>query len=770
MKFRQVYQQFFAKIRIFSRKLYLRLRNRDISWKRALLKSVLFAITAVMSALILLVVLVYAGVFGKLPTTNDLESIRNPLASEVYSADSILMGRYYIQNRLDLREGEMTPVIVNALLDTEDARFYKHGGIDIRSLFRVVIKTILLGHEGSGGGSTITQQLAKNIYPRRDFGFLSLPVNKIREMLIAIRLEHIYTKDEILRLYLNTVPFGEDTYGIKTAAKLYFDKQPRELNLEEAAMLVGMLKATGYYNPRKYPERSKQRRNIVLGQLAHYDYLSEKTVDSLQSLPIDLHYSALPYYAGIAPYFREYLRNDMEEWCSSHNKANGEAYNLYTDGLKIYTTIDSRMQKHAVDAVKAQMKRLQDIFDREWEKQNLWKTLGKGETDYILTRSGVKENDTTATPITVFSYDGDKEKRMTREDSVKYFMHFLQAGFLVMDVSTAGLKAWVGGIDFKYFKFDHVLSKRQPGSAFKPLVYLAALQDGIKPCDFYPNDSVVYEDYENWSPGNAENTYGGMYSVKGALTHSINTVTAALIMKTGTEPVLDLAKKAGISSELPDVPSIALGTASVSLFDMVQVYRSFAAGGITRKPVYLTGITDGRGNTLYERTEEMAATRVCTREDADILTAMLENVVNHGTGAAIRSTYDLPGEIAGKTGTSQNHADGWFMGYTPELVAGAWVGGELPAIRFRSFRYGQGSAAALPIFAGFLKRLYADTAFEKMKYASFNIDDDVRKMLDCEDYREKEPLQKRILDKIRTFKLFRWKRHNDKSPDRPDNN
>ncbi len=733
--------------------------QNDISWRKSLLKSVIFAVATVIILMIILVSSVYFGAFGKLPSAKELEGISNPLASEVYSADSVLMGRYYIQNRLDLRENEMIPSIREALLSTEDARFYSHHGIDVRSLFRVVIKTILLSRESSGGGSTITQQLAKNIFPRNDFGFLSLPVNKIREMLTALRIEHLYTKDEILLLYLNTIPFGEDTYGIKTAARLYFNKSPIELKVEEAAMLVGMLKATNSYNPRKYPERALRRRNVVLSQMEHYDYMSPEETDSLQATPLELRYSSLPYYAGIAPYFREFLRQKLEEWCLSHKKENGETYNLYMDGLRIYTTIDSRMQRSAEEAVREHMRMLQKLFDQEWKNRDIWKTIENTGGSYLLAKTGEDGlKDTTTIPMEVFSWDGDKEERMSLIDSVKYFMRFLQTGFLAMDVTTASIRAWVGGIDFKYFKYDHVLSKRQPGSAFKPLVYLAALQDGIRPCDFYPNDSVVYEDYDNWCPRNADDKYGGSYSVKGALTHSVNTVTAALIMKTGTDMVTDLARKAGIHSDLPDVPSIALGTASISLYDMVQVYRTLASGGLYREPEYLTSITDGTGSVLYQREAKADVSRAFSAEDAEIMTALLENVVNHGTAAAIRSRFNLPGNIAGKTGTSQNHSDGWFIGYTPDIVAGAWVGGEIPSIRFRTFRNGQGSSAALPIFAGFLKRLYADKDFRGMANSSFNISEEVMDMLDCDDYHEQETLRELIQKKVRKFRLFRRRR------------
>ncbi len=633
-------------------------------------------------------------------------------------------------------------------------------GIDLRSLFRVMFKTILLSRESSGGGSTITQQLAKNLYPREKHGVLSMPVNKLREMAIALRLENIYTKDELLELYLNTVPFGEDTYGIKTASILFFNKSPGRLKIEEAALLVGMLKATSYYNPRLNPERARVRRNTVLIQLNHYGKLSRADADSLAALPLSLNYSSLPYFAGIAPYFREFLRKELDKRLGSILKENGEKYNLYTDGLKIYTSIDSRLQKHAREAVNEHLSYLQKIFNSEWKDRDIWKSFNLAGEAYLKGR--LNENalsDTSSRRMKVFSWEGDSVLRLSSLDSVKYFMNFLQTGFLVLDVNSSEIKAWIGGIDFKYFKYDHVLSNRQTGSVFKPFVYLAALQNGINPCDFYPNDSVVYSEYEDWSPQNSDRNYGGEYSVKGALTHSVNTISAALIIETGTDKVIDIARKVGIESDIPMVPSIALGSANLSLFDILRFYSSLASGGLKREPVYLMSITNKEGEILFEAEKKPSTERVFTREESEIMTAMLENVVNNGTAASLRHKYGLYNDIAGKTGTSQNNSDGWFIGYTPSLVAGAWVGGELPGIRFRSMRYGQGAFSAMPIFAKFLQKVYKDPNFSTFQNSSFQIDEDVREMLNCEDYREHPPLpeifRETIIKKLRKWGLFR---------------
>ncbi len=757
---------------ITPRKLYSRLQNlfHNLfnSLKRSpgkgrryrIIKILIVVFGIFLAANLFFIFLVYQGFYGKLPEENELAGIKHPLASEVYSADSVLMGRYFIQNRLDIEKDELTPVIRNSLISTEDVRFYEHGGVDFRSLLRVLFKTILLSRDNSGGGSTITQQLAKNLYPRQEHGLLTMPVNKVREMMIAIRLEKIYSKEELLELYLNTVPFGEDTYGIKTASRLFFGKSPAELKIEEAALLVGMLKGTHYYNPRIYPARSLRRRNIVLHQLEHYGKISSAEADSLSALPLNLNYSALPYFAGIAPYFREYLRQELDKLLSGIKGEDGESVNLYTDGLKIYTSIDSRMQKYAVEAVNEHLGYLQKIFEGQWDHRDIWKSMNSGGQEYLLEHAGAEgREDSLRRPMEVFSWMGDTVLRLNSIDSVKYFMNFLQSGFLALDARNAEVKAWVGGIDFKYFKYDHVLAARQTGSVFKPLVYMTAIQQDIAPCDYYPNDSIVYREYENWSPRNADRKYGGEYSVRGGLANSVNTITAALIMETGTESVINTARKVGIRSEIPVVPSIALGTANLSLFEILRFYSSLASGGIRNEPVYLKEILDRNGKTIYHTPNNQGGQRVFTDLETEMMTSMLKHVVDNGTASGLQYKYHLYNDIAGKTGTSQNNSDGWFVGYTPSLVAGVWVGGELPGIRFRSMRYGQGSFSAMPVFAKFLQKLYKDPEFSDLSSEQFAISDEVKEMMDCEDYREKQTLQdiikESLFDKIRKWRLFR---------------
>lgn len=724
--------------------------------RKAFVRILLILAGGVLLAQGVLITLVLAGAFGKLPAYEDLRSIRNPVATEIFSADSVLMGTYYIRNRQYLRPGEIPPSLLDALIATEDNRFYAHRGIDIRSLGRVLVKSILLGDEGSGGGSTITQQLAKNLFPRRDHGILSLPVNKIMEMATARRIEKLYAKDEILLLYLSTVPFGGDTYGIKSASMRYFNKNPHLLTTEESALLVGMLKATDHYNPAKHAEEALARRNVVLEQMVRYNYLAPAGRDSLRELPISLNYSTLPHYAGIAPYFREYLRPELEAWCRSQVNEEGEQVNLYTDGLKIYTTIDSRLQHYAEEAVKTHMAHLQVLFEDHWSDGDLWKQI---RPEYLFTGTGMEYNAEMESELPrkmeVFTWEGPQVRDYNTLDSIRHYLKFLQAGFLAMDVHTGEVKAWVGGINHRYFKWDHVTARRQAGSTFKPLVYLAALENGVSPCEFFPNDSVVYEEYDSWAPQNADHTYGGYYSLKGALVHSVNTVSVALAMENGIGSVIELGQKAGISAPMPAVPSLALGTADVSLMEMVGVYQTIANRGVRMPPSYLMRIESKEGDILYENPGSGKGFPVFSPENSEIMIEILRNVVDHGTASALRTGYGMMADVAGKTGTTQHNTDGWFIGFTPDLVAGVWVGGELQQIRFREMRYGQGSFSAMPVWAGFMRRTFGDEQWGFLEDRDFMISDSIMEMLDCEEFMEYRPFRFRPLEILRERRFFR---------------
>jgi len=720
------------------------------------LRYFLFLLTGLVFFLGAFILIVLGGAFGKLPDNQSLKQIQNPIATEVYSSDGILMGTYYIQNRQYLEPSEIPETVKDALVATEDIRFYKHKGIDTRSLFRVFFKTLLLRKEGSGGGSTITQQLAKNLYPRSEKGAFSMPVNKIKEMATARRMEKVYSKDEILEMYLSTVPFGENTFGIKAASRRFFNDDPRDLQLEEAAVLVGMLKATQSFNPVRNPDRALARRNVVMAQMAKYAYLPAEAADSLQKLPLELDYHPLPHNAGIAPYFREFIRKEMDQWCQEHMKNESESYNLYTDGLKIYTTIDSRLQEYAEEAMKEHMAHLQKIFAQQWEGDQLWK--GLTEKQLLINYDGEHRSEMasdTKHKMEVFTWEGKQERKYNTLDSIKHYLGLLQAGFLAMDVHTAEIKAWVGGINHEYFKYDHVLAKRQAGSTFKPLVYLEALEQGFTPCDYFPNDSIVYEEFDDWTPRNADRSYGGYYSMKGALVHSVNTVSVNLLMQVGIDSVLELSKNAGIDSELPTVPSLALGTGTVSLFEMVRAYQAIANMGITKEPLYIKRIEDRNGKVLEERIPDAAGSPICLPENAEAMIALLRGVVNDGTAAGLRMKYRISEDIAGKTGTTQNYTDGWFIGFTPGLVAGAWVGGDLQNVRFQNMRYGQGAYTAMPIWADFMRSTFKDEYWSMLRKDTFQISTSTRELMQCDDFTDKKPRQFRPIKKLKEKKIFK---------------
>ena len=698
----------------------------------------------------ILFAIVYAIVYSSIPSRTELRHVQNHTSSEIYSADNVLLGKYFIHDRTNVAYEAIVPSVIHALIATEDARFFKHKGVDTRGMIRVMVKSILLGDESAGGGSTISQQLAKNLFPRKKYWILSLPVNKLREIILAGKIEDVFTKEEILTLYLNTVPFGENAYGISSASKRFFNKPADSLKTEEAAALIGMLKGTSIYNPRRNPEKSKTRRNVVLSQMAKYDYLLPAVADSLKNTPLTLHYNYSTHSEGLATYFREHLRQELQIFLQEYKKKDGSSYNLYTDGLKIYTSLDSRMQQYAEEAVAQHMSQLQKSFDAHWGKKYPWgknaevveMAKKRSERYIILKAQGLSEeeinkNFATTVKMKIFTYKGEIEKIMSPIDSIKYYLRFLRPGFMAMETRTGYIRAWVGGIDMKYFKYDHVNinTKRQVGSTFKPIVYAAALQQGANPCEYIANEKVIYEEYDNWSPRNSDNEYGGMYSMQGALTNSVNTVSAQLIIKAGIHNVTFLAKQMGIQSKLDPVPSLALGTADVSLYEMVSAFNVFANRGDYIEPKYLLKITDAQGNVIKDFTGERKKKRVLSPTNADIMVSMLQNVVNHGTAARLRHTYNIEGDVAGKTGTTQSHADGWFIGFTPDIVAGAWVGAEDRRIHFRSIDLGQGAAMALPVWGIFMKKVYSDPSYKKLKKERFRLNsEEIAMQITCEDF------------------------------------
>ncbi len=699
--------------------------------------------------------LVYVGTFGQLPDSNALIKIKEPAASEVYSKDNKLLGRYYTENRSNVTFKEISPNMINALVATEDNRFYDHRGIDEWALVRVVVKTIFMVDRSSGGGSTLSQQIVKNIFGRKNYGPLTLPVSKIRESIIAYRLEKLYSKEEILTLYLNTVPFGENTFGIELAAERFFSVRPDKLTVPQAATLVGMLKANNYYNPRTNPERSLQRRNVVISQMEKYNYITPDKAKIYRSAPLGLKYNYLVYNTGPGAYFRELIRPQLEEWCSENTKADGTPYNLYTDGLHIVTTIDFRMQRYAEMSMQEKMKELQATFEKHWDGKDPWgknnavviRAMKRSERYHKMKEAGKSAeeiNEAFKVPVNmkIFSWEGEKQVNFSPLDSVKYALKLLHCGFVAIDPKSGDIKAWIGGNDFRYFQYDHVLAPRQVGSTFKPIIYASALENGIPPDKYYPNEKTVYSEYQDWSPGNSNEEYGGYYSLEGALSKSVNTVSVAVLMESGIPEAIALARKMGIKANLPQVPSLALGTADIPLLQLAEAYACLDNLGRTVSPNYLIRIEDATGKLLKKFVPDNEVKEAMSPETAKIITHYLQSVVNEGTGYEIRSLYKIEGAFAGKTGTTQNFADGWFMGYTPDLVTGCWVGGEEPSIHFRNIALGRGGYMALPVVGKFFNKLYRDPAFRDYKNHYFpGLDEATLAMLDIphftEEYKEK---------------------------------
>lgn len=700
--------------------------------------------------------LVYAGLFGHVPDTGEILNFENNTASEIYSSDGYLLGKYFLQDRTNATYQDIPAHLIDALIATEDVRFYQHNGVDYPSLVRVAIKTLILGDRSSGGGSTLTQQLAKNLFPRNNSGVIALTVNKVKEMIVARRIEKVYSKEEILTLYLNTVSFGNNAFGIETASVRFFNKPPNELALEESAVLVGMLKATTLYNPKRNPEKSMERRNVVFTQMDKYGFLYDDQLDSLMALPLEIDFTLTSHNEGIATYFREYLRSELQNWCKSHENEDGVNYNLYTDGLKIYTTIHSKMQAYAEEAVSHHMSQLQEIFNKHWEgsrpwsnnKNSLVSAVHKSDRYRRLKETGLSEKEIQEIfkqPVTmkIFTWEGEKEVEMTPLDSVKHYLYFLNAGFMAMDPTSGSILAWVGGINHKYFQYDHVNigTKRQVGSVFKPVVYAAALENGVKPCDFVPSRRITYKNFDDWSPGNADENYDGYYSVQGALTNSVNTVSVKILERTKIKNAVSMGQKMGIESEIPEVPSIALGTPNLSLYEMVGAYSVFVNEGQVVKPRYLLRIETRDGKVLEEFKTPEKNQRAMSERTAELMLQMLRQVVDRGTATRLRTTYNLSNDIAGKTGTTQSHADGWFIGMTPGLVAGVWVGNDDPHIHFRTITHGQGAAMALPIWGLFMQQINKDKTFSDISKARFGpISYPLDKLLDCEDFKERRSI------------------------------
>ncbi|MCX6244903.1 MAG: transglycosylase domain-containing protein [Bacteroidetes bacterium] len=699
------------------------------------------------------------GIFGTMPSFEELENPKSNLATEIYSSDHKTLGKYYIENRSNVHFRDLSPNIINALIATEDSRFEKHSGVDIKAIFRVAFGMITGSNKG--GGSTISQQLAKNLFPRKkDRNFFETVIIKFKEWVTAIKLERNYSKDEILAMYLNTVDFGSQAFGIQSAAKTYFNKEPKELNAEEAALLVGILKAPSWFSPVRNAKRALERRNTVLAQMEKYDYLTEQQYDSLKALPINMgDFHVQDHTAGLATYFREYLRGTLGDWCSNHQKEDGTPYNLYRDGLKIYTTIDSRMQKYAEEAVRDYLgKELQPSFYRHWkgikdapfvfeknkarEIQNLMLQAMRRSDRYAHLKSvntpdaEILRSFNTPVKMNVFSWHGDIDTVLSPMDSIRYYKFLLQSGLMSMDPHTGFVKAYVGGIDYRYFQYDHVkYAKRQVGSTFKPFLYTLAMQEGESPCTKYANVQPVVElpNGDIWAPANDnKERLGEEVTLKWALAYSNNWISGQLMKKYSPQDVIRIARKMGVTSDIPAVYSIALGSADLTLYEMVGAMSTFANKGVFIQPIFITKIEDKNGNVLESFVPKQ--NEAISEETAYLMIKLLQGVVESGTGTRLRSKYGFDNPIAGKTGTSQNQSDGWFMGITPDLVTGVWTGCDDRAAHFRSIDLGQGANMALPIWAYYMKKVYADNTLGITKRDFDPAPKGIKVEFDCDKY------------------------------------
>ena len=749
-------------------------------------KTLLFTLWAILILVVGGIALIFSaianGKIGYVPPIEELENPKLKFATQVISDDGVTLGTYSLDkdaNRIYVGYEDLSPHLVKALIATEDERFAEHSGIDARALLRAIIKRGILQQENAGGGSTITQQLAKQFYSEQAGSFWERLMQKPIEWVIAVKLERYYTKEEILTMYLNKFDFLYNAIGIKMAANTYFSKEPKDLSVLEAATLVGMCKNPSYYNPRKFNDRSRGRRNVVLGQMLKSGHLTAAEVDSLSKEPLELNFRRVNHKEGLATYFREYLRGvlrakepvksnyrgwQMQQyyedslawetdplygWCAKNFKKDGTPYNLYTDGLKIYTTLDSRMQRYAEEAVQEHIATkktgLQDRFFKAKSKKKTAPFTDKltvEEVNAIMDKSmrltdryrGMKNAGATEAEIrkafntpqemTVFTYQGERDTIMTPMDSIRYYKHFLRTGFMSMDPITGYVKAYVGGTNYNYFQYDMAnVGRRQVGSTVKPFVYTLAMENGFSPCDEvrHVEQTLIDENGKPWSPRNAnDKRYGEMVTVKWGLANSDNWITAYLMGKLSPYQLKRLIHSFGVKNQQIDpVVSLCLGPCEISVGEMVSAYTAFANRGIRTAPLFVSRIEDNEGNILAEFTPHME--EVISEESVYKMLIMLRAVINEGTGGRIRRVYNITADMGGKTGTTNNNSDGWFMGFTPSLVSGVWVGGEERDIHFDNMRDGQGAEMALPVWGLYMNKVYADKSLGYLQTDTFAI-------------------------------------------------
>tara|TARA_B100001109_G_scaffold254131_1_gene253184 strand:+ start:3956 stop:6160 length:2205 start_codon:yes stop_codon:yes gene_type:complete len=680
--------------------------------------------------------ILYLGGFGHIPSKKELQSIEHETASLVFSENNELIGKFYAQNRTEIKFEDFPKSLIDALIATEDARFYEHDGLDQKSMVRVMFKTILMGIKSAGGGSTITQQLAKNLYGRKSYGQISIVVNKLKEIILARRIEKVYEKSAILELYLNTIPFGENVYGIEAAAKRYFNKKTSQLKVEESAVLVGLLKANSYYNPRLYPEHASDRRNVVLHQMTKYNYLSDAAYDSLKLLPLKLSYLNLSK-SNDAPYFLKKVKSEASH-ILKELEGKGKQYDIEKDGLKIYTSLDIALQKKAKESIENNLAKAQDLLRKQYQRspyaQNLQKLVDKlaKQNDLDLKNSTQKER-------FLFNWNDSSDYQMANlNDSLKHVLSQLHAGIIGINPQSGAIKAWVGGINFRHYPFDQIVARRQMASTIKPFLYATAISSGSELCDYLSNDPITLQDYENWSPQNYDGEIGGKYSLAAALARSKNIPTLHLFFKVSSDSLKYYWDQLGFIEPLHDEPSAIYGTNSVSLLELAVAYSAFANNGYTVNPYCIQRIETQDGEVIFEH-ESSKSIRVFEEVVSLKINAALHKAAKNGTGQALYNRYGVTTKWASKTGTSQNFADAWYVAYNHEIVLASRVGASYPNIHFANGSQGSGSALALPLIADCI----ASSKSEKWYYAGLkNLPE-----IDCEDF-----IAERDLDKF--LKLF----------------
>ncbi|MBP5643105.1 MAG: PBP1A family penicillin-binding protein [Bacteroidales bacterium] len=735
-------------------------KKRDIKWYLVVIWS-LFAIFC------LSIFLLFHGIthewFGDMPTFEELENPETNLATEIISADGKILGTYYIENRSNVSYANISPYLIEAIVAIEDVRFYDHSGIDKIALFRVA-KGIMTGQSDQGGGSTLTQQLAKNLFPREEnLSKKQLVIRKLQEWVTATKLEYNYSKEEIVAMYLNTVFYGHNAFGIKKATETFFGKEPNDLTIEEAALLAGVVNAPTKFSPKRNPNNAMWRRNLVLKRMETNGVITEQQYDSISKIPIDMsHFGVLDHRAGQATYFREFLRSAMHEWAKTHYKSDGTPYNIYRDGLRIYTTIDSRMQQYAEEAVREHLSLdLQPAFFRHWknDKRAPFALKTQADIDKVMTLSmkrseryrllkkagwsmdSIIANFNEPIPMTLFSWDGPIDTVLSPMDSIRYSKYYLQSSLMSVETGTGHVKAYVGGVDYRFFQYDHVTqAKRQVGSTFKPFLYALAMQEGeYTPCTKIPNISysIQLPDGKFWEPKDSgKNKFGEEVTLRWALAHSNNRISAYLMKRFGPEATIQMARRMGVTADIPAVPSICLGVCDISLYEMVGALSTFVNKGVYIKPIFITKIEDKNGNIIetfkaeqHEAMDEVTAYKMIE---------LMKGVVYEGTGVRLRSKYKLRNPIAGKTGTTQNQSDGWFMGITPDLTTGVWTGAEDRSVHFKTISLGQGSNMALPIWALYMQKVYADPTLHISKGDFPKPLANVDLEFDCDKYEEEQ--------------------------------